>query len=38
MMSPEQVANNFGLSVATLADWRSQKAGPEYIKTGREIW
>ena len=38
MMSPEQVASNFGLSVATLADWRSQQAGPQYIKTGRNIW
>lgn len=38
MMSPEQVAANFGLSVATLADWRSQKRGPNYIKTGGNIW
>src|SRR5215831_6117173 len=37
-MSPEQVAGNFGLSPATLADWRSQKKGPDYIKTGGKIW
>jgi len=38
MLSPAELASNFGLSPATLADWRSQKTGPDYIKTGKRIW
>jgi predicted DNA-binding transcriptional regulator AlpA len=38
LMSPDELAANFGLKKATLADWRSQKKGPRYLKTGREVW
>src|SRR5580704_9094971 len=38
MLSPGQLASNFGFSTATLADWRSQKRGPDYLKVGGKIW
>jgi hypothetical protein len=38
LMSPEELAINFGLKEATLADWRSQKKGPRFFKTGRNVW
>jgi integrase len=38
LISKEELAQNLGLSVATLADWRSQRKGPAYVKVGRQIW
>lgn len=38
LLSPEELAHNLGLSPATLADWRSEKRGPAYLKVGRRIW
>jgi predicted DNA-binding transcriptional regulator AlpA len=38
LLSPEDLAQNLGLSPATLADWRSQGKGPAYLKAGRRIW
>src|SRR5437879_5411849 len=38
LLSPEELAQNLGLSPATLADWRTQGKGPAYLKTGRRIW
>src|SRR5579859_7579304 len=38
LLSPEELAHNLGLSPATLADWRSQRKGPAYLKAGRRIW
>src|SRR5438105_619220 len=38
LLSPEELAQNLGLSPATLADWRSQGRGPAYLKAGRRIW
>src|ERR1039458_1072067 len=38
LISPEELAQNLGLSPATLADWRCQRRGPAYLKVGRRIW
>src|SRR6266478_2784794 len=38
LLSPEELAQNLGLSPATLADWRTQGRGPAYLKTGRRVW
>src|ERR1022692_140266 len=38
LLSPQELAHNLGLSPATLADWRSEKRGPAYLKVGRRIW
>ena len=38
LISKEELAQNLGLSPATLADWRSQRKGPAYVKVGRKIW
>src|ERR1017187_6944458 len=38
LLSPEDLAQNLGLSPATLADWRSQGKGPAYLKAGRRVW
>jgi len=32
LMNPEQAAEYLGVSSETLAQWRSQRRGPEYIK------
>jgi hypothetical protein len=32
LLSPEEVAHNLGLSMATMADWRSQGRGPRYLR------
>src|SRR6516162_7190980 len=37
-ISPEDLARDLRLSIATLADWRSQRRGPAYLKVGRKIW
>src|ERR1700693_1230737 len=38
LLSPEELAQNLGLSPATLADWRTQGKGPAYLKAGRRVW
>ena len=35
LLTPEQVAMQMGLSLETLAQWRSQKRGPMFVKIAR---
>ena len=35
LLRPEDVAKMTGLSVETLAQWRSQKRGPKFVKISR---
>ncbi len=37
LLKPEAVANLTGLSLETLAQWRSQKRGIPYLKVGRVV-
>jgi len=37
LLNPEQVSVITGLSVETLAQWRSQKRGIPYLKIGRSV-
>jgi len=37
LLKPEEVANLTGLSLETLAQWRSQKRGIPYLKVGRAV-
>jgi excisionase family DNA binding protein len=37
LLKPEEVANKTGLSLDTLAQWRSQKRGIPYLKIGRVV-
>jgi len=37
LLSAEEVASITGLSVETLAQWRSQKHGIPYLKIGRAV-
>ncbi len=37
LLTPEQVARLTGLSIETLAQWRSQKRGIPYLKIGRAV-
>ncbi len=32
LLTPEEVSNLIGVPVSTLAQWRSQRRGPPYIK------
>lgn len=34
MLSEQDLANRWGISVRTLQDWRYKKTGPEFIKFG----
>jgi len=36
MVNSSELAERWGLSPRTLANWRSQKKGPRYIKLGTE--
>ena len=38
LYSPQQVSGITGLCTATLANWRSRREGPTWLKTGRKIW
>src|ERR1700737_4092173 len=38
LVSPEELAERFGINVATLTAWRSQGKGPSYFKAGRKVW
>ena len=35
--TPKQVSANYGISVGTLANWRTQKRGPKYYKVGGKV-
>jgi len=37
LLTPEQVARLTGLSMDTLAQWRSQRRGIPYLKVGRTV-
>ena len=37
LLSPKDVAQLTGLSIETLAQWRSQKRGIPYLKIGRAV-
>ena len=37
LLRPKEVANLTGLSLETLAQWRSQKRGIPYLKIGRAV-
>lgn len=37
MLTPERVSEITGLSLDTLAQWRSQKRGIPYLKMGRAV-
>jgi len=37
LLTPDEVAGQTGLSVETLAQWRSQKRGPNYVKISRNF-
>lgn len=37
LLTPQEVADIFRVEVGTLAKWRWQKIGPEYIKIGRMV-
>ncbi len=37
LLTPEDVAEITGLSLDTLAQWRSQRRGIPYLKTGRAV-
>src|SRR5579872_6666496 len=38
MLTAEDLAAVIGVTVSTLADWRSQGRGPAYLKFGRKIF
>lgn len=35
LMSPERLSELIGVSIPTLANWRAQGIGPQFIKLGR---
>ncbi len=37
LLTPEEVAEITGLSIDTLAQWRSQRRGIPYLKIGRAV-
>ena len=37
LLTAKEVAEQTGLSVETLAQWRSQKRGPRYVKISRNF-
>jgi len=37
LLTPDQVAAHTGISMETLAQWRSQKRGIPYLKIGRSV-
>jgi len=36
-MSPEEVAEEFGVSLATVYKWRTQRTGPPGFRVGRHV-
>ena len=37
LLTPQEVADIFRVEVGTLAKWRGEKIGPEFIKIGRMV-
>jgi predicted DNA-binding transcriptional regulator AlpA len=37
-ITPEQLAEQTGISSKTWANWRSQKKGPRYYKIGKKVF
>jgi excisionase family DNA binding protein len=37
LLSPDEVAGQLGVPVATLANWRSGGVGPVYLRVGRHV-
>ena len=37
LFTPIEVAEKYNIAVGTLANWRSQGRGPEYVKYGRKV-
>lgn len=37
IFTPEELANIFEVTVETLAEWRSRKTGPDYVKLGKRV-
>src|SRR5262249_54995406 len=38
LLTPEQVSERYRISVPTLANWRAQRQGPDFLRAGREIF
>lgn len=36
--SPEELADNLGISSRTLAAWRKARSGPAYIRSGARVY
>lgn len=36
-LTPKQVEEAYGLDAGTLANWRTQGKGPEYVKVGGKV-
>lgn len=38
LLTEDQVATHFGLTIETLRNWRSQRRGPPAVKVGRKCF
>jgi predicted DNA-binding transcriptional regulator AlpA len=38
LTAPEKVAKQLGVTAQTLANWRSEGAGPRFVKVGRLVY
>ena len=38
LWSPEELADNLGISPRTLAAWRKARTGPAYIRSGARVY
>lgn len=36
-LTPKEVSERFGLAVGTLANWRSRRVGPPFVKAGGSV-
>jgi predicted DNA-binding transcriptional regulator AlpA len=37
LLTPKETSQLLKISIHTLAKWRSQRQGPDYVKTGRSV-
>lgn len=37
LLTPREVSQLLRISIHTLAKWRSQRQGPDYVKTGKSV-
>jgi excisionase family DNA binding protein len=37
LLTPGEVATRLGIPVSTLANWRSARLGPEFLRVGRHV-